>query len=53
MALGITVWQMGHLFGILSSPKKPDYPITLTALMAAVIFSGLWYVGFANRKKRF
>lgn len=52
VALGITVWQIGSLFGISTSPQKPDYAITLTALTAAVIFSGLWYAGGTDHEKK-
>lgn len=52
VALGVTVWQMGSLFGISNSSQEPDYAITLAALTAAVIFSGLWYVEMANQEKK-
>lgn len=50
-ATGVTVWQIGFLFGIPGAPAKPDFTITLTALTAAVIFFGLWYAGVVNREK--
>ena len=40
-AAGITVWQLGFLFGIPGAPTQPDLTITLSALTAAVIFTGL------------
>ena len=50
-ALGVTFWQMGFLFGISSAPVKPDYPITLTAFTAAIVFFGLCLASIINREK--
>lgn len=51
VATGVTVWQIGFLFGIPGAPTKPDFTITLSALTAAVIFFGLWLAGVVNRRK--
>ena len=51
VALGVTLWQMGSLFGISSAPAKPDYTITLTAFTAAIVFSGLCLASIINREK--
>jgi NO-binding membrane sensor protein with MHYT domain len=50
-ATGVTVWQIGFLFGIPGAPPKPDFTITLSALTAAVIFFGLWLAGVVHRQK--
>lgn len=42
---GVTVWQLGFLFGIPGAPTDPDLMITLSALTAAVIFTGLRLAG--------
>ena len=47
---GVTVWQLGFLFGIPGAPTNPDLTITLSALMAAVIFTGLRLVGRVRRE---
>jgi hypothetical protein len=49
-AAGITVWQIGFLFGIPGAPAQPDFTITLTALTAALIFFGLWYAGVVHKQ---
>lgn len=38
---GVTVWQLEFLFGIPGAPTNPDLTITLSALTATVIFTGL------------
>ena len=47
---GVTVWQLGFLLGIPGAPTNPDLTITLSALMAAVIFTGLRLVGRVRRE---
>lgn len=50
-AMGVLLYQFGFLFGIPYTPTKPDMTITLSALTAAVIFTGLWYAGVVNRER--
>lgn len=50
MAAGVTVWQLGFLFGIPNAPANPDMTITVSALTAAVIFTGLWLAGRVHRE---
>ncbi len=49
-AAGVTVWQLGFLFGIPGAPTNPDLTITLSALTAAVIFTGLCLAGRVHRE---
>ena len=49
-ATGVVVWQFGFFFGIPNAPTNPDVTITLSALTAAVIFTGLWLTGRVRRK---
>ena len=49
-SVGVTVWQLGFLFGIPGAPTNPDLTITLSALTAAVIFTGLWLAGRIHRE---
>lgn len=48
-ATGVTVWQIGFLFGIPGAPAAPDATIMLSALTAAVIFFGLWLAGRVHK----
>ena len=50
-ALGVTLWQMGFLFGIPGARVKPDYTITLTAFTAAIVFFGLCLASIIHREK--
>ncbi|MDQ3043263.1 MAG: hypothetical protein M3R11_12945 [Acidobacteriota bacterium] len=50
-AAGVTVWQIGFLFGIPNTPTQPDMIVTLTALAAAIIFFGLWLAGRVHREE--
>lgn len=50
-ATGVTVWQIGFLFGIPGAPAKPDMTITLSALTAAVILFGLWCAGVVHKER--
>jgi len=47
---GVTVWQLGFLFGIPGAPTNPDLTITLSALTAAIIFTGLRLAGRVHRE---
>lgn len=51
VASGVTIWQMGFLFGIRGAPEKPDLTITLSALAAAVIFFSLWMAGRVHKEE--
>ena len=51
VATGITIWQIGSLFGIPGAPVQPDITITLSALTAAIIFLGLWVAGRAHKEE--
>lgn len=50
-AAGVTVWQIGFLFGIPGAPAQPDLTITLSALTAAIIFFGLWLAGVVHKDR--
>ena len=50
-ATGVTVWQIGFLFGIPGAPAQPDMTITLSALAAAIIFFGLWLAGKVHKEE--
>jgi hypothetical protein len=52
VATAVCIWQIGFLFNLPGSPKKPDYFITLTALTAAMIFYGLWLAGVIHRERQ-
>ena len=50
-ATGVTVWQIGFLFGIPGTPLKPDLTVTLSALTAAIIFFGLRLAGGISKEE--
>lgn len=47
---GVTVWQLGFLFGIPGALTNPDLTTTLSALTATVIFTWLWLAGRVHRE---
>lgn len=51
ISTGVTIWQIGFLFGIPGAPDKPDMTITLSALTAAVIFFALFAAGRMHKEE--